>query len=196
MQRELWTAFWYPHQVDINETCHFFCLKWKSILLHGFWSWHNCLSYYYGKITTANFFTKTSKLRNRISQCHILKSLFDLSWSSQKEVGSSNWWLTLIWKLWGGSCMVGPTEQIWTCPGGRGGDYVGGGAGVGLWGIPVQWGSRAWTGGSQVSKFEQVQVVVIWWLPPVEQTDTHDWKHCLPATSLAGGKYTSMLLLN
>ena len=50
-------------------------------------------------------------------------------------------------------------------------------------------------GGSQVDKFEQVHVwcgntrTSLWtdrqreWL-----TDRHDWKHCLPATPLAGGK--------
>ena len=40
----------------------------------------------------------------------------------------------------------------------------------------------------QVNTSEQIQVVVTWDPPSPERTDRHDWKHYLPAITLAGGK--------
>ena len=74
-----------------------------------------------------------------------------------------------------GGCVPawwGPSEQVWTCSGvGPGDPHVG----KGVRGRCLQ-----------VDKFEQVQAVVTW--GPHLWTDTHDWKHYLPATSLADGK--------
>ena len=63
-------------------------------------------------------------------------------------------------------------------------------------GVPVRWGphvgSRLWLElggrgrGYQVNKFKHVQVVITWG-PRCGETDRHDWKHYLLATSLTGG---------
>ena len=64
-------------------------------------------------------------------------------------------------------------EQVWTCPVGRGwGSCIGWGRGRG----PIQRGTSLWTD---------------------RMTDRHDWKHYLPATSLAGGnKKACVCVLN